>query len=113
MAENLDLDLKKPLDKMTAKELRQLAMEKIPQITGASGMDKNELLHAIKGVMGIEDSEEGGSPYKTQIINIKNEIKKLRSEKAALDKKKNKKERKALRRKIHILKKRTRRLANA
>ena len=51
MAEEINLDLKKPLDKMTAKELRQLAIEKIPQITGASGMDKDQLVKAIKEVL--------------------------------------------------------------
>ena len=55
------LDLKKPLDKMTQKELRELCMAKIPQITGASGMSKEELLPAIKEVLGIED-EEGRNP---------------------------------------------------
>ncbi|MFO7816798.1 MAG: hypothetical protein ACQES5_04540 [Thermodesulfobacteriota bacterium] len=112
MSEELNLDLKKPLDKMTAKELRQLAMEKIPQITGASGMDKEQLVKAIKEALGIEVAEDGVSPYKGQILSMKNEINKLRGEKSATDKKE-KQKRKALRRKIHILKKRTRRLADA
>ena len=112
MSEELNLDLKKPLDKMTAKELRQLAMEKIPQITGASGMDKEQLVKAIKEALGIEEAEDGVSPYKAQILSMKNEINKLRGEKSATDKKE-KQKRKALRRKIHILKKRTRRLAEA
>lgn len=112
MSEELNLDLKKPLDKMTAKELRQLAMEKIPQITGASGMDKEQLVKAIKEALGIEGAEDGVSPYKGQILSMKNEINKLRGEKSATDKKE-KQKRKALRRKIHILKKRTRRLADA
>jgi len=112
MAEEINLDLKKPLDKMTAKELRQLAIEKIPQITGASGMDKDELVKAIKEVLGMEEGEEGGSAYKAQILNLKNEIKKLREQKAGTPKK-DRQKRKALRRRIHILKKRTRRLAEA
>jgi hypothetical protein len=37
----------KPLEKMTAKELRDLAKE-IPGITGAHGMNKPELLTEIK-----------------------------------------------------------------
>ena len=48
MSEEIKLELKKPLDKMTAKELRQLAIDQIPQITGASGMDREQLLAAIK-----------------------------------------------------------------
>ena len=57
MSDEIKLELKKPLDKMTAKELRQLVIEKIPQITGASGMDKETLLASIKEVMGITDEE--------------------------------------------------------
>ena len=44
MSEGLQLDLKKPLDKMTAKELRELVLKQIPQVTGASGLGKDELL---------------------------------------------------------------------
>lgn len=44
----------KPLDKMTVKDLREVAKE-IPEITGAHGMKKDELLVAIKQARGIED----------------------------------------------------------
>ncbi len=44
----------KPLDKMTAKELREVARE-IPEIQGAHAMNKEELLAAIKKARGIED----------------------------------------------------------
>ena len=36
----------KPLDKMTAKELREIAL-KIPEITGVHGMNKAELLATV------------------------------------------------------------------
>lgn len=105
------LDLKKPLDKMTAKELRELAMEKIPQIVGASGMGKEELLEKIKDLLGItEDSQV--SPYKEQIVALKKEIKKLREQKLGLAAEQ-RKERDKLRKKIKQLKRRTRRLAAA
>ena len=45
----------KPLDKMTATELREIAME-IPEITGAHGMNKPDLLSAVKKARGIEDT---------------------------------------------------------
>ena len=48
-------DLKKPLDKMTVKELREVALE-LPQITGVHGMNKAELLAAVKEAKGIEDT---------------------------------------------------------
>jgi hypothetical protein len=44
----------KPLDKMTVTELREIAKE-IPDITGAHGMKKPELLAAIKEAKGIVD----------------------------------------------------------
>lgn len=104
------LGLKKPLDKMTAKELRDLVMEKIPQVTGASGMDKGELVTAIKEVLGITEEEGAANPYKEQIFSIKRDIKSLRAEKASCG---SRKERDVLRKKINKLKKRTRRLARA
>jgi hypothetical protein len=45
----------KPLDKMTVTELRDIAKE-IPDITGAHGMKKAELLSAIKAAKGIVDA---------------------------------------------------------
>ena len=102
------LNLKKPLEKMTAKELRELVIEKIPQITGASGMDKAQLLSAIKEVFGIEEEEGGTSPYKEQIFAIKRQIRDLRAKRDQLA---DRKERQKLRKEISKLKKRTRRLA--
>lgn len=103
------LNLKKPLDKMTQKELRELCMSKIPQITGASGMSKEELLPAIKEVLGIQD-EEGNqtNPYKDQILGIKRRINELRTEKVGTTVRAR---REVLRKQINKLKKRTRRLA--
>lgn len=104
------LDLKKPLDKMTQKELRELCMEKIPMITGASGMEKDELLPAIKEVLGIEEEVVEGNPYKDQILSIKKDIRDLRAKKEETESRKG---REILRKKINKLKKRTRRLASA
>jgi len=105
-----DLNLKKPLDKMTAKELRELAIDKIPQIKGASGMEKHELIKEIKELCGIlEDTE---NPYKEQIWSIKREIKDLKAQKAQLPSS-HRKQRNKLRRQIKRLKNRTRRLAEA
>jgi len=47
----------KPLDKMTVKELREVAKE-IPEITGAHGMIKADLLGAIKAAQGITEAPE-------------------------------------------------------
>lgn len=105
-----DLGLTKTLDKMTAKELRTLAVEKIPSIVGASGMSKEDLIARIKEIFGISDDEGGVSPYKEQILRIKREIREMRIAKKQTE---DRKQRDLLRRRINKLKKRTRRLARA
>jgi hypothetical protein len=44
----------KPLEKMTAKELREIALE-IPEIEGVHAMKKEELLAAIREARGAEE----------------------------------------------------------
>ena len=104
------LQLKKPLEKMTAKELRQLCLEKIPAIVGASGMQKEEILAKIKEVFGIKEEPGAVSPYKDQIATLKRTIRDLRGKKLAIE---SRSEREVMRRKINKLKKRTSRLARA
>ena len=104
-----ELGLTKPLEKMTAKELRALCVEKLPMIVGASGKDKETLVQEIKTVFGIVE-EQAVSPYKKQIHEIKKQIRALRATKEASE---DRKVRDRLRRKINTLKKRTRKLARA
>ena len=104
------LGLTKTLDKMTAKELRALIVAKIPSIVGASGMQKDELVKAVKDVFGIVDDAAGVSPYKDQIFTMKKQIRDMRVAKGTVEARQ---ERTQLRRKINKLKKRTRRLARA
>jgi hypothetical protein len=104
-----ELGLTKPLEKMTTKDLRALCIDKLPMITGVSGMDKDAIVQAIKDVFGIED-EEQVSPYKKQIAEIKKQIGALRDEK---EKATERAIRDRIRRKINKLKKRTRQLAKA
>lgn len=110
MSEELTLSLKKPLEKMTIKELRELAIDEIPQITGASGMDKAALLAAIKEVLGMVDEEGAGNPYQAQVARIKKEICDLQAKKNDTA---DKNARKIIRKKINKLKKHTRRLAHS
>lgn len=105
-----ELGLTKPLEKMTAKELRELCVSKLPMITGASGKAKDELVAEIKEVFGMNDEEGSVSPYKDQIFAIKRQIRELRTKKEEVSERA---QREYLRRKINKLKKRTRRLANA
>jgi vacuolar-type H+-ATPase subunit I/STV1 len=46
----------KPLEKMTAKELREVALE-IPEIEGVHAMKKEDLLEAIRKFGGVEKEE--------------------------------------------------------
>jgi hypothetical protein len=57
----------KDLERLTTLKLRELALEKYPQIKGVHGMKKEELIEAIKAVvieLGIrEKEEEGKAPH--------------------------------------------------
>lgn len=107
------LNLKKPLDRMTAKELRELSMEKIPQIVGASGMGKDEVLARIKEVFGLGEEGSGANPYKEQIASCKRTIKEMRVQKHNLSGSDAKQEKDKLRKKIKKMKRLTRRLASS
>ncbi|WP_462324876.1 hypothetical protein [Desulfoplanes sp.] len=102
--------LKKPLDKMTVKELKDLAMSSFPQIVGASGMQKEDLLSEIKEALGFTEEKGGGSPYGRQVSNLKAVIADLKTKKGQTPKGQ-RSERAKLRKQIHTLKKKTRRLA--
>ena len=96
----------KPLEKMTATELREVA-KKIPEIVGASGMNKPELISAIKKARGIEEPVKKKS---RDIRKLKKQINNLRKEYET--KLKDDDEMAAIwRRKILRLKKKTRRFA--
>lgn len=98
----------KPLDRMTAKELRETAL-KIPEITGVHGMNKAELLGAIKKERGIVDVETKKSDV--SIRQIKEKIQNLKAQKAEAQEQQDKAKAKILRRRISRLKKKTRRAA--
>ncbi|HIJ78010.1 MAG: Rho termination factor N-terminal domain-containing protein [Desulfobulbaceae bacterium] len=113
----------KPMDKMTVKELREIAKE-LPGVTGVHSMKKDELLAAIAGAAGAGSPSES-SPKKAAAPKakakktagpglkslsgkeIKDKISQLREAKAtteAIDKK----TASIMRRKINRLKKHTR-----
>ena len=98
----------KPLEKMTAKELRDVAMT-IPEITGAHGMNKEEVLAAIKKARGIKEA-----PFKKgdrSMRQLKERVKELRGKKLEYQEKNDKKAINQLRRRIGRLKKKTRKAA--
>lgn len=100
----------KPLDKMTATELRKYALE-LGEIVGVHGMNKEELLAAIKKVKGITD--EGQKAAKSvNVRELKQKIKELRALKAqAREAGESNQKINVLRRRMNRLKKRTRKAA--
>ena len=98
----------KPLEKMTAKELREVGKQ-LPEITGVYGMNKAELISAIKKAKGIE--EDVGKKTDTSVREIKKKIKALKTEREMAINNKDEKMAKIYRRRISKLKKKTRRAA--
>ena len=98
----------KPLDKMTAKELRELALT-TEVITGVHAMNKAELISAIKHVRGIvDDSPKKGD---SSVREIKQKIRDLKAKRLLAVEADEKDKATTLRRRISRLKKRTRRAA--
>lgn len=97
----------KPLEKMTAKELREIALE-IPEIEGVHAMKKESLLEAIRKSRGVEKGEvkEEATKEKEEATKEKEEATKEKEE----AKKEKKVEKKAevsvgdLKKKIHEFK---------
>jgi hypothetical protein len=108
----------KPLDKMTAKDLREIARE-IPGVEGAHAMKKEQLLEIIKKARGIkeevpeEKGEKKGAEKEALIKELKQKISLLKQEREAARAEKNGEKLDILRRRINRLKKRTRKVARA
>jgi hypothetical protein len=107
-------EVEKPLDKMTAKELREVAAQ-IPDVTGVHAMKKEELLKIVKEHRGIKDEKpvkkkrikkEGlsRSELKAKIIDLKKQKYKAREAKDT-------RRINILRRRISRMKKMTRKVA--
>jgi len=104
----------KSLDKMTVKELREVAAE-IPEITGVHGMKKEDLLEAIKKAGGLEEEALGKKkkPGKAggEEINVKKKIQHFKTKRTDALAAGDKKAATILRRRINRLKKKSRRAA--
>ncbi|WP_035253833.1 hypothetical protein [Desulfatiglans anilini] len=102
----------KPLDKMTAPELRDLAME-IPGVTGVHAMKKEELLAVIKEYHGIQEEEapkrkKGVKTALPSPTELKAKIAGLRTAKETAREARDRKTVDIVRRRINRLKKMTR-----
>jgi hypothetical protein len=98
----------KPLEKMTAKELREVAKD-IDGIVGVHGMNKLELLAEIKKARGIEDTTTGKK--KTDVRKLKTQIKALKLDREKALANDDQKMAAIYRKRIIRLKKKTRRAA--
>ncbi len=98
----------KPLEKMTVKELREMAKD-IPGITGVHAMKKEELIVEIKKAKGIKD--EPIKKADASIADLKQKIKALKAQRREALEAKDKKNATIFKRRISRLKKKTRRAA--
>ena len=97
------------LEKLTVVKLREVAHE-YPEIVGATGMKKEELIKAILQARG-EPVEKEKKKDLVHISQVKKEIKKLKAEKEKALVEKDSQKASTLRKKISKLKKQTRLLA--
>ncbi|VEN73104.1 Rho termination protein [Candidatus Desulfarcum epimagneticum] len=107
MADDQGAAAEKPLEKMTIKELKAVAVE-IPEITGAHGMNKEELLEEIKKSRGIVEEKKESD---VSVRQLKKDIRALREKRDEARKAREKKRVAFYRRRISRLKKKTRRAA--
>ena len=98
----------KALEKMTVKDLREMA-KGIPEITGVHGMKKEALIVAIKEAKGIKEAP--AKKADASIGEIKNKIKVYKAQRQAAIEAKDKKMATIYKRRISRLKKKTRRAA--
>ena len=108
----------KPLEKMTAKELREMALG-LPGMHGVHAMKKEELITAIRAAKGIPEPE----PKKEKriiakkekvvltVAELKRKVKELRAKREELLQQRNLKMAQIFRKRISRLKKKTRRAA--
>ncbi len=108
-------EFEKPLDKMTAPELKEVAKE-IPGLTGVHAMKKADLLAVINEYYGIEEEGPAKGKKKAEkrtasVKELKAKIIQLREKKLEARTTKDRKNVEILRRRINRLKKQTRKVA--
>lgn len=97
----------KPIEKLTAKELREIA-KGIEGVTGVHGMNKDELLEAIRKDRGIEAP---ASAKPSIVRDVKAKIRELKTKRETLMADGDERKAGFLRKRIVRLKKKTRRAA--
>jgi len=101
-------DKKKPLEKMTVTDLREMAKD-MPGIEGVHGMKKDDLIAAIKEVKGIKD--EPVKKVDATVREIKKQIKDIKAQRQGALETKDGKMATIYKRRISRLKKKSRKVA--
>ena len=101
------VEKEKPLEKLTAKELRDMAKE-IPGISGVHGMNKPELITEIKKARGIKEAPKAKG---TTTKEIKAKIKAVKTQRRQALEAKDSAKADRYRKQISRLKKKTRKAA--
>jgi hypothetical protein len=101
-------DKEKPLEKMTVKELKEVALQ-TPEVIGVHGMNKQELITEIKKVRGIEIRIKRRAD--SSVKEVKKRIRTLKEKRVAALDATDSKMAKIYRRRIARLKRKTRRAA--
>lgn len=103
------MEQEKHLEKLTAKELKDMALA-MGGITGVTAMKKEELLAAIRQAKGLPVKETREKPLDT-VLEVKQKIRDFRLQREELRKAGKRAEMSRLNKKISRLKKKTRRFA--
>jgi len=110
-----ETESEKPVEKMTAKELREIALE-IPGVTGVHAMKKEQLLDVIREYRGIEDAGTAKRRKRKRVKatrsvrDLKEKIAGLRKEKKMAREAEEYQKVNIFRRRINRLKKQTRKV---
>ena len=108
MSEENVVGKEKPLEKMTVKDLREMAKD-MPGIDGVHGMKKEELIVAIKEVKGIKD--EPVKKADATVSEIKKQLKAIKAQRQEALEAKDGKMATIYKRRISRLKKKSRKTA--
>lgn len=103
------MEKEKHLEKLTAKELREMALE-MGGITGVTAMKKEELIAAIRQAKGLPVKETRVKPVDT-VLEVKRRIREFRLKRDELREAGKREEASRLNKKISRLKKKTRKFA--
>jgi len=100
----------KPLEKMTAKELREIALG-LPGIQGVHAMKKEELIASIRQAKGITEPPPRQEKVVLTVAQLKEKMKEFRAKREEFLSQRNWRMAEILKKRIIRLKKKTRRVA--